>query len=109
MAEILEDQRHDKHQNVWTESTIRDGIKESSLRTSGKHHVQEFSDGSSSESFQTRDATDEEIDSLPHVMDSTPTAAWIVVLAGAAERFTYFGIIAPWRRFDCYSNCIFVY
>ncbi|KAL8733934.1 MAG: hypothetical protein Q9181_003385 [Wetmoreana brouardii] len=46
---------------------------------------------------QPRDATEEEIKALRHVNDRIPIAAWIVILAGAAERATYFGIIAPWR------------
>ena len=46
---------------------------------------------------QPRDATEEEIKTLRHVSDRIPIAAWIVILAGAAERATYFGIIAPWR------------
>lgn len=45
-----------------------------------------------------RDATEEEIKILPHVVDRIPFAAWAVILAGAAERFTYFGVIAPWRK-----------
>jgi len=45
-----------------------------------------------------RDATQQEIDSLPHVADKLPFAAWAVILAGAFERFTYFGLIAPWRK-----------
>jgi len=45
-----------------------------------------------------REATQAEIDSLPHVADKVPFAAWAVILAGAAERFTYFGIISPWRK-----------
>lgn len=46
---------------------------------------------------QPRDATEEEIKTLRHVSDGIPVSAWIVILAGAAERATYFGIIAPWR------------
>lgn len=49
------------------------------------------------EDDQPRDATDEEIQTFRHVNDTIPLAAWIVILAGAAERATYFGIIAPWR------------
>ncbi|MCJ1265026.1 peptide transporter ptr2 [Lobaria immixta] len=48
---------------------------------------------------QPRDATEEEIKTLRHVSDRIPTAAWIVILAGAAERATYFGIIAPWQNY----------
>ena len=49
-----------------------------------------------------RDATEEEIASLPHVTDKIPFAAWAVIIAGAGERFTYFGLITPWRR--CLPN-----
>lgn len=44
-----------------------------------------------------REATQAEINSLPHVSDHIPFAAWAVIFAGAAERFTYFGIMSPWR------------
>jgi hypothetical protein len=53
----------------------------------------------SNTSFLPRDATEEEIESLPHITDRIPLAAWVVVLAEAAERSTYFSIIAPWRTF----------
>ncbi|KAI4146593.1 MAG: hypothetical protein L6R39_003405 [Caloplaca ligustica] len=51
------------------------------------------------ENDQRRDATDEETKTLRHVNDRIPAAAWIVILAGAAERATYFGIIAPWQNY----------
>lgn len=56
------------------------------------------------ENDQRRDATDEETKTLRHVNDRIPAAAWIVILAGAAERATYFGIIAPWRKLLCQSS-----
>ncbi|KAL8980140.1 MAG: hypothetical protein Q9205_004699, partial [Flavoplaca limonia] len=46
-----------------------------------------------------RDATEDEVATLPHVTDRIPIAAWIVILAGAAERATYFGVIAPWQNY----------
>ncbi|KAL8996292.1 MAG: hypothetical protein Q9169_004178 [Polycauliona sp. 2 TL-2023] len=46
-----------------------------------------------------RDATEDEIATLRHVTDRIPLAAWIVTLAGAAERATYFGVIAPWQNY----------
>ncbi|TLD39696.1 putative peptide transporter [Venturia nashicola] len=46
-----------------------------------------------------RDATDEEIALHPHITDQVPLSAWIVILAGAAERACYFGIIAPWQNY----------
>ena len=53
--------------------------------------------------LQPRDATEEEIEAFPHVVDRVPWAAWIVIFAGAAERFTYFGVLAPWRGF---TSCL---
>lgn len=51
------------------------------------------------EPFQPRDAADEEIELHPHITDKVPLSAWIVILAGAAERACYFGIIAPWQNY----------
>jgi POT family proton-dependent oligopeptide transporter len=48
--------------------------------------------------FQRRDATEEEIRSLRHIVDDIPSTVWIVALAGAAERFTYYAVTAPWRK-----------
>lgn len=50
--------------------------------------------------FHPRDATEEEIQSLPHTVDSIPRAVWIVTIAGAAERFSYYAVSAPWRESD---------
>lgn len=49
--------------------------------------------------FQPRDATNEESLLYPHITDKVPLSAWIVILAGAAERACYFGIIAPWQNY----------
>ncbi|KAH8801779.1 peptide transporter PTR2-A [Xylogone sp. PMI_703] len=46
-----------------------------------------------------RDATEEEIKTLRHVVDSIPRIAWIALMIGAAERFTYYGITAPWQNY----------
>jgi POT family proton-dependent oligopeptide transporter len=46
-----------------------------------------------------RDATEEEIETLRHVIDHIPKAVWVVAFAGAAERFTYYAVTAPWRKF----------
>ena len=50
------------------------------------------------ETFERRDATEDEIDSLPHVVDDIPTAVWIAEFIGAAERVTYYSITTPWRE-----------
>jgi hypothetical protein len=54
---------------------------------------------SETEPFERRDATEEEIQTLRHVIDHLPFAVWIVAFAGAAERFTYYAVTAPWREF----------
>jgi hypothetical protein len=68
--------------------------KESTSCACEQTHTQRLT---SETSFQPRDATDEEIAILPHIADRLPFAAWIVIFAGAAERFTYYAVIAPWR------------
>ena len=45
-----------------------------------------------------REATNEEIKHLPHVVDSLPTVVWIALVAGAADRFTYYAVTTPWRK-----------
>ena len=52
--------------------------------------------------FFPRDSTEDELKSLPHVVDRIPLRAWIVIIAAASERFTYFGVMAPWRWFPRY-------
>ncbi|KAI9679130.1 MAG: hypothetical protein M1822_007340 [Bathelium mastoideum] len=49
--------------------------------------------------FERRDATEEDLTNLPHVVDAIPTAVWVAELIGAAERFTYYGITAPWQNY----------
>jgi hypothetical protein len=80
--------------------------------------IQEKGNGSASEQthakgcvleplLEPRDATEEEIETFQHVVDRVPWAAWIVIFAGAAERFTYFGVLAPWRGFNSCLSSIF--
>lgn len=47
---------------------------------------------------ERRDATEDEIKTLPHVVDSIPLVVWIALVAGALERFTYYAVTAPWRK-----------
>ncbi|KAJ5519177.1 oligopeptide transporter, partial [Penicillium expansum] len=49
--------------------------------------------------FERRDATDEEIKTLPYVVDSIPLIVWIALVAGALERFTYYAVTAPWQDY----------
>ena len=57
------------------------------------------------ETFQRRDATEDEINSLPHIVDNIPVAVWIAEFVGAAERFTYYGITTPWRKLQIDAYC----
>lgn len=45
-----------------------------------------------------REATEDELKNLPRVVDEVPSVVWIALLAGAAERFTFYAISAPWRK-----------
>lgn len=49
-----------------------------------------------------RDATDEEVENLPHLVDKLPPAAWAAALIGASERFSYYCFVSIWRE------CFFV-
>jgi len=49
-------------------------------------------------SLLPRDATEEEIRTLPRVVDRIPLAAWAAALVGAAERFSYYAIVTIWRK-----------
>ncbi|OQD98299.1 hypothetical protein PENSOL_c009G01338 [Penicillium solitum] len=46
-----------------------------------------------------RDATEDEVKTLPHVVDSIPIVVWIALVAGALERFTYYAVTAPWQNY----------
>ncbi|PLB55687.1 oligopeptide transporter [Aspergillus steynii IBT 23096] len=48
---------------------------------------------------QRRDATEDEIKTLPHVVDSVPFIVWVALVAGASERFTFYAISAPWQNY----------
>ncbi|KAK4174684.1 putative peptide transporter [Triangularia setosa] len=64
----------------------------------------EESETTQDDSILPRDATEDEIASLPTVTDKIPFAAWAVIVAGAGERFTYFGLIAPWQNYMQYPQ-----
>ena len=50
------------------------------------------------ESAPVRDATNEEIQMLQHVVDKIPRTVWLVAFAGAARCLAYYGTIVPWRK-----------
>jgi hypothetical protein len=49
-------------------------------------------------SDELRDASDEEIRDLRHIIDKVPRKVWIVLLASGAERFTFYVVSTPWRK-----------
>jgi POT family proton-dependent oligopeptide transporter len=49
---------------------------------------------------ERREAMEDDIKTLRHVVDYIPRRVWIAALVGAAERFTFYGITAPWRTFN---------
>jgi POT family proton-dependent oligopeptide transporter len=46
-----------------------------------------------------QEATEEEINSLRHVVDELPRKVWISLLVGGAERFTFYVVSTPWREY----------
>lgn len=48
---------------------------------------------------ERRDATEEEIKDLPHVVDSVSRAVWVALIANATERFTFYAVTTPWRMY----------
>lgn len=48
---------------------------------------------------ERRDATEEEIKELRHVVDSVPLAVWVALVANATERFTFYAVTTPWRTY----------
>ncbi|KAE8416520.1 POT family-domain-containing protein [Aspergillus pseudocaelatus] len=55
--------------------------------------------GIADESLSPRDATDEEIGFLRHVVDKLPRKVWVSLLVSGAERFTYYTITTPWQNY----------
>jgi POT family proton-dependent oligopeptide transporter len=47
---------------------------------------------------EPRDATEEEVETLRHVVDTIPRGVWIALAVGACERFTFYAVSAPWRK-----------
>ncbi|PGH16015.1 hypothetical protein AJ79_01995 [Helicocarpus griseus UAMH5409] len=48
---------------------------------------------------ERRDATENEIKTLPHVVDSVPFIVWVALVADASERFTFYAVSAPWQNY----------
>ncbi|OBR10853.1 Oligopeptide transporter [Colletotrichum higginsianum IMI 349063] len=46
-----------------------------------------------------RDATDDEVENLPHLVDKLPPAAWAAALIGASERFSYYCFVSIWQNY----------
>lgn len=47
---------------------------------------------------EVREATESEIQNLPHIVDHVPFAAWTAAIIGAAERFGYYSTVITWRE-----------
>lgn len=47
--------------------------------------------------YERRDATEDEINELPHVADSISFIVWIALVVSGAERFLFYAATTPWR------------
>ena len=68
-------------------------------------HIKGEEDGKETE---YRDATEEEISMYLPGIDRIPLAVWIVALAGAAERFSFYAATVPWRMSTHMSSLPFI-
>ena len=50
--------------------------------------------------------TDKEAQDLRHVSDRIPLTSWLVAAISLTERFTYYGINSPFRKFDSASDVL---
>ncbi|KAI7763817.1 hypothetical protein LZL87_012715 [Fusarium oxysporum] len=48
---------------------------------------------------ERRDATEDEIKELRHVVDSVSVAVWVALIANATERFTFYAVTTPWQNY----------
>ncbi|EFR02827.1 peptide transporter PTR2-A [Nannizzia gypsea CBS 118893] len=48
---------------------------------------------------EKREATEDEIVNLEHVVDSVPGVVWVALVAAAAERFTFYAATTPWQNY----------
>ncbi|UPX19242.1 peptide transporter ptr2 [Ascochyta rabiei] len=49
--------------------------------------------------LQGREATEDEIQDLPHIVGKVPFEAWAAALLGAAERFGYYSTVITWQNY----------
>ncbi|KAI2610539.1 oligopeptide transporter [Hypoxylon sp. NC1633] len=47
----------------------------------------------------SREATDEDSESLRHVPDTVPRILWLVAFTGAAQRLAFYGTTVPWQNY----------
>ena len=45
---------------------------------------------------------------LPRVADSIPVSVWLVILISTLERFAFFGLREPFRKFILDRGCIMI-
>jgi len=50
------------------------------------------------ESSFPREATEDELQTLPRIVDKIPLAVWAATFVGATERFSYYAALAIWRE-----------
>jgi POT family proton-dependent oligopeptide transporter len=48
---------------------------------------------------EKRDATENDINTLPQVSDKLPISVYIALAGGASERFAYFALTTPWQNY----------
>lgn len=52
---------------------------------------------------ERRDATEDEINGLPHVADSISSIVWVALVVSGAERLVFYAATTPWRKFHPFN------
>ncbi|KAL3408521.1 hypothetical protein V8F44DRAFT_616595 [Aspergillus fumigatus] len=55
--------------------------------------------------YERQDATEDEINKLPHIADSTSSIVWIALVVSGAEWFLFYATTTPWREFSLLNSC----
>ncbi|KAI5967306.1 PTR2 [Candida margitis] len=88
---------NEKHQqNVIQTASL--GEDDAEIKKSSSDEMN-YIDDSLKEEDEGREPTEHEVKTLRHVADKIPMAAWLVAVVELAERFSYYGLSAPFQNY----------
>lgn len=75
-----------------------DSVEETEVKKSNSNELN-YIDDSLRDEDEGREPTEHESKTLRHVADKVPFAAWLVAVVELAERFSYYGLSAPFQNY----------